>query len=342
MAQRHLPHLPSRAKDHHIGIDRIPQQLGRQLGGIKQYQPIPQPRLKSQFQILGGDAEFGIKGELARDDLMRVHGRCRFACPHQPERFCPACNHQIAADDRIRLACGHADRADIRGVFGQPQMDRDSAALLGQPRHLDHTRTHAINLGGLCHHGADCDHACATHPCDHHIMGMGDFGQDGLGQIANIDLSGGILANFCALHRHKAGAKPFHAREILVATGLINRAFAAQFRLHRNNRDAIGLHPAIAAALANIGIDKDPLIDIGKAAPLAAAAFFGGAGLDIEDCRDPLFHLHLILHLGQIIALIARDAPWKGTPVDIFLGVIDDGDMGHPHRLEFMRDLAWL
>src|SRR5690606_25370185 len=98
--------------------------------------------------------------------------------------------------------------------------------------------------------------------------------------------------------------KPIDARIVLVATALINRPLASQFGLDRHDGHAIGLHPAITAALADIGIDEHPLVRVREIAALATAALFGGAGLNIDDGGNALFPDKALLHTVKIRALV--------------------------------------
>ena len=88
------------------------------------------------------------------------------------------------------------------------------------------------------------------------------------------------------MHAHEARAQPLGAAEIVVADGLVDAAFAAQCRLLGLHGDAVGLHAAIAAALANLGMDEQPLLGVRQLAALAQAAALGGAGLVVDDRGD--------------------------------------------------------
>src|SRR3546814_13825668 len=88
-----------------------------------------------------------------------------------------------------------------------------------------------------------------------------------------------LLADGAAVHGDEAGAEAVHAGEVLVAGRLVDGALAAELGFHRHHGDAVGLHRAVAAALADQLVDEDAFGRIGIASALAAAAFFGGAGL---------------------------------------------------------------
>ena len=243
---------------------------------------------------------------------MAVHHGLAAPRGHQAERLRPGAHHQIAANDRICLAHGDADRADILGSLGQAQVNVHGTALLREPRHLDHARALAVELRGLRQNRAHGHHARAADAGDHDVMGAVDRGQVGRGQMAHIDAGRGFLADLAALDGHEAGTEALEAGEILVAARLVDGALAAKLGFHRHDGHAVRLHPAIAAAFADIGIDEDPAIGIREGAALAAAAFFGGAGLHVDDGGHALDVLEPLLHFHQIVAFMAFDIARKG------------------------------
>src|SRR3546814_14085986 len=88
-----------------------------------------------------------------------------------------------------------------------------------------------------------------------------------------------LLAQAAAVHGDEAGAEAVHAGEVLVAGRLVDGALAAELGFHRHHRDAVGLHRAVAAALADQLVDEDAFGRIGIASALTAAAFLGRPGL---------------------------------------------------------------
>ena len=82
------------------------------------------------------------------------------------------------------------------------------------------------------------------------------------------------------------------------------QALAAPLGLERLDRDAVRLHAAIAAALAHQLVDDDALVGIGKSVALAAAAFFGGAGLIVDQHRDAGNFGKFLLHRDQVVAMM--------------------------------------
>jgi len=115
------------------------------------------------------------------------------------------------------------------------------------------------------------------------------------------------LLQLSTLDRHKARTKTLDARVVLVARGLVDHAFAAKVGLERKDGNAIGLDAAVATPLAHGLVNEDPLVRVGKFAFLAATPFLGGAGLVIEENRNPFEVAQFALHAGYVITIIDSD-----------------------------------
>ena len=185
-------------------------------------------------------------------------------------------------------------------------MDGDSAALLGQPGHLHLAGALALEMGRHGQQRADRHHPGAADPGDQHIPRAGQFRQGGLGQVGQGELGRGARLRHCALDGDEAGAETLETGEILVAGGLVDLALAPERGLQRQDGDAVRLHPAVAAALADAGVDEDPAIGVGELAALAAAALLDGAGLDVEDGGDAVLRCELTLDGHQVGPLLHR------------------------------------
>src|SRR6185503_6658852 len=90
------------------------------------------------------------------------------------------------------------------------------------------------------------------------------------------------LPRRAAFHRHETWAETFDAGIVLVAGRLVDRAFAPELGFHRQDRGAVRLHAAVTTTFANGFVDKHPLRGLRVFAFLAAAAFFRGAGLVVD------------------------------------------------------------
>ena len=113
----------------------------------------------------------------------------------------------------------------------------------------------------------------------------------------------GRLAQLPAFDRDEARAEALHAGVVLVAGALVDRALAAQLRLQRHDRHAVGLHAAVAAAFANFLVDDDALGRIDHLLLLAPAPLLRRAGLRVDDDRHALLVAQLALHLVHAVTM---------------------------------------
>ena len=126
------------------------------------------------------------------------------------------------------------------------------------------------------------------------------------------------------MHGDKARAKTLHAGEILVAIGLVNGAFTTEFRIDRHHRDAVRLHAAIAATFAHRFVDDGAFRRIDHFAALAAAAFFRGARLIVDDAGQTGNFAEFALHLIVIVAMVNRHAGRPFQTRRIFFRLVGD------------------
>ena len=95
------------------------------------------------------------------------------------------------------------------------------------------------------------------------------------------------LAWNAAHDRDEAGAEAFRTGVILVAGRLVYFALAAEFRLQGQHGHTIGCRAAIAAAFADQMVDEQTPGRILHVTALAPAPLLGGAGLVVNQDRDP-------------------------------------------------------
>ena len=136
-----------------------------------------------------------------------------------------------------------------------------------------------------------------------------------------------LLFQLPAFHRDKAGAKALDAAVVLVATALVDLTLAAQRRLERLHRQAVGFFTAVAASLAHQLIDHHAFGRVDQRAALAPAALFRGAGLVVDDDGRALDLAQLALYGVQLIAVVHGHAFGQRDTV-VFFGLV-----GHHHRL---------
>src|SRR5690606_28365360 len=128
----------------------------------------------------------------------------------------------------------------------------------------------------------------------------------GQGREVDIGTDAGRLLQLAALDRDKAGAETAHAGEIFVAAGLVDGALATGVGFLGQDRQAVGLDAAVAAALAYVGVNHHPLVGVGHGAAFTATTFFGGAGLIVDDHRAAFDLPQFPLNRVQVVAVAER------------------------------------
>ena len=225
------------------------------------------------------------------------------------------------------------------GLLGDPAMDADGAALLGEARHLHLSGALALEVRRHRDERADGHDAGAADAGDDDVVGAADRRQRRRREIGQLQFGPRRLLHPGPLEGHEARAEAVEAGEVLVAGGLVDGALAAELGLERQDRDAVRLHAAVAAALADVGVDEDPAVGIGEGAALAAAALLGGAGLDVDDRGNPGDLLHFTLH-GVEVGALAHLHLWRERgEVQVLLRVVDADDRPDAHRHQLARDL---
>jgi hypothetical protein len=182
--------------------------------GVEERDAVRKPRLQRELQVLAGNAELGVAGEVARDDLVAVDRRAGAPVRIRPSVFAPPLTTRSPPIRRAPRPVRHGSRRYRRAV-GQAEVDPDRAALLREARHLDHARALAVDLRGLRQHRADGHHAGAADPGDDHVVGAVDRGSAGRAG-RHVELSRRLLADRRALDRHEAGQKPLRQEKSLL------------------------------------------------------------------------------------------------------------------------------
>src|SRR5271165_402331 len=117
-------------------------------------------------------------------------------------------------------------------------------------------------------------HAGAADAGHQHAEAFAHFGQDRFGDRRQIAAHGGRrlrLSQATAVNGDEARTEAFDAGEILVAARLIDAPLAPEFGFQRLDRHAVGDAPAIAAALADFGMNEGADGRVGPFAALAQA-----------------------------------------------------------------------
>src|SRR5581483_6541525 len=142
-----------------------------------------------------------------------------------------------------------------------------------------------------------------------------------------------------ALDGDEARAEALYAREILVARGLVDLALASFLDRYRLHREAVRLRAAVAAAFAHHLVDDRAQGGIRIRIALAPPALLRGAGLVVDERRNPGRGAQLALDGVELVAMADRHAVRPRDPVRILLRLVrDDDDRLHAFGRELPRD----
>ena len=98
------------------------------------------------------------------------------------------------------------------------------------------------------------------------------------------------------LYRDETRTEAVQARVVLVATVLVYLSLSPEWRLFRNDRQAVGLYRTVATTFADQVVDDDEPLRILELAALAPPALLGGAGLCVDQHSDTWYFAQLPLH----------------------------------------------
>ena len=218
-------------------------------------------------------------------------------------------------------------------------MRQHGPALLRKAHEIEGRGALAFQVGRHRDQGADGDDAGAAHACHQDLERFIErlrtrfrIGRQCRFEVGQRQLDAGRFAQRTAQHRHEARTEAFDARIILVARRLLDLALAPEFGLERQDRQAVGLHAAVAAAFADGRVDHHAPRRIGeyglaRFVLLAPAALLGGAGLVVYQHRDAGDLAQHALDRIELVAVVHGDAV-RQAHLRIVLGLV-----GHHHHL---------
>ena len=290
-----------------LAIESPSSPVASRVASMNSAPPWPTARTMPARRSRLGNGRSGFRVKSPVIDLVAVDDRARRPGSSLRQRLGAGGDDEVAAEQQARAAGGDAHGVDPVRAFGDADMAHHRAALLRHAELVEHGDALPLQMRRHAEQRPDRHDAGAADPGDENAVGLGKGGQGRLGQrrqvVPIVEIGRAALAQAAAMHRDKARAETLEAGKILVAARLVDRALAAEFGLDRHDRQAVRGRRAVAAALANQIVDKDPLRRVRKPAALAAAAFFGGAGLVVDDRGDAADLAQFALHPVEFVAV---------------------------------------
>ncbi len=329
------------AEKQEVGGDRVAQKLARKFRGLQgQHRLIPRRGAQRIEEFPGREPQIGIAGEGPRGNLGAVDDASRASAADGGRRSRTRSDHEIATEKEIGAAVGDARCAEPFGILADLDEGEDGTALLGETDHVERRHRLALEMGGHGEQGGQGHDARTADPRDDDAIGARAVGT---GRFAEIFERWSAPLHPAPRHRpldgHETRTEAAQAGIVRVAGALIDAALAAEGRLEREHGDAVRLRAAVAAALADAGVDHHPLRALRRLAPLATAPELGGAGLVVDDGRHAGCALKAPLHLEQFLAGMDPGVARPFGTDRIFSGLVrHHRDLDHPLGLEQAGD----
>src|SRR4030095_6455137 len=260
---------------------------------------------------------------------------------HLGELLVAHAGQNVAGENQLGFAGGDPRRVNILGIVGDAHIRDDRTGLLRKSGHVEHAAAFAFEMRGHAEQRADRDDAGPADAGDDDAVRFGSRNRHGIGQRRDVvGLRFLRLAQAAADDGDEARAKAVDTGEILVARALVDRALAAEFRLHGGDRHAVRFHAAVAAAFADELVDEDALRWIGILAALPAPTLFGRARLVVEQDRAAIGITQRSLNGVEIVAMMDRNVRRVVTGRILVRFVGDNDDFLHTLGGDLLRDIG--
>ncbi len=227
---------------------------------------------------------------------------------HRRQRGLGRADDRVAGDHEVGLRGVDLGRVDRVGRIGDLDVAPGRAALLREAAGVLRDHALALEVRGHAEQLADRDHAGAADAGDDDAPGALGRRQRRLGHRRQVWLRTHLLLvrpfQGAALDGDEARAEALDARVVEVAGVLVDAPLAAELGLDRLDAQAVALHAAVAAALADPLVDDHAPVGRGQLAALAAAPLLGRAGLVVDDDGGAADRAELALEAVELVAVV--------------------------------------
>ena len=287
-----------------------------------------------------GEGDVGRGDHRARRDLGRRHDGDREVGAGAQEIRRRGRHEQVESE--VGVGLGHPDLArDVDDAVGDAEVRDHRPALLAQARLVEARDVLAVEEGGGPQdlvHGHD---AGAADPHQEEARRPADA-QLGLGKLPvdRVALAGPGARAVRRHHREERRAVAQEARVVLVAGRLVDLGLPTELRLDRLDGQAVRLHAAVAASLADQLVDDDAHGGIGQLAALSEPTLLGGAALVVDQGGDARHFAEDPLGLVQPVPVPDLDAGRPPRVPRVLARLVgEDQDPPHALGLQLAREL---
>ena len=353
-ADGHQPALPGKAERDDVGDDRVAEKAFGELLRVERVDPVGAcGQVQPAAQVVDRHACVGLLHRRGHRRLVQIGHHPGAAMAQRLQRLGRGADHQIAGQQRVGLLRVDAHLMQHLRPVGQAHEAQHRAALLREAHEVEHAGRTSLQMRRHRDQHADGDDAGAADPGDQQIpgrvaerVGHGRCGQR-VDPAAEVAAGAGRVAQRAAPPPGRGAHQADEARAEALGAGLVevagrgvDAALAAHRRVDRLHRDAVGLRAAVAAALADAGVDVQPARRRRQFALAAPAALLGGAGLLVDQHRHAFRGAQLALHRVERVAVVEGGAGRKALALAVVLAdvVAEQRDAHHALGLDLAGD----
>ena len=237
-ANRHMPSLDGIAQKHQVARDAVAKQRGGEARRVDEIGRLLAAGFGDQLHHAAGpEGQVRVQHELGHWRAMGVDDCCTDLRAEAPADFRVGRDDHVAAEEQVGTAASNRDGVDLLRFRRQADLGDHRSALLGEPDLVQDADTFSFDV---CSHPQHRPHRHDTGPADagnDHVARTVEVRLRGIRQARHqIAENGAIvgrrrLAHLRPGNRHETRAEALHAREILVAGGLVDLALAPKLRL---------------------------------------------------------------------------------------------------------------
>ena len=206
------------------------------------------------------EIEIALADEIGDRHQPGIDDRRRPVAAAERDRVLGGSDHLVSGQEQVRPAVDDLRRCHVFSIEADAKMAHHRAALLRKAGHVEDHRHLAVEMRGHAEDGADRQDAGAADAGNGDVPGTVADDRDLRQRDFDIRMfDRPALPAGAAMDGDEGRAEALDAGKVLVAARLIDLPLAAELGLQRLDRNAVGLHRAIAAALADRRVDEDAL-----------------------------------------------------------------------------------
>ena len=222
-------------------------------------------------------------------------------------RFIASRNHEIAAQQKIRITCRNPHRMNRLLADTNSHMTDHRTKLLGKAGLIHGGAAFALQVCRHGDNGCNRQYSCTPYTGNDDIPGSGiNRSNRRFGQRRYLEHRARFFFLQFTRDSNEAGAEALQAAVILIAGTLVYLTLTTQFSFQRQHRQAVGRNPTVSTAFADFGVNHHPHLGIHQFAFFTPPALLGSTGLLVDQDRGTRYIPQLSFNGEQVIPVINR------------------------------------